>query len=73
MLFRIRAHIASDALPVLQLTPKLNDESGELATTKKRLKELQELGYNTTAILHTERDDGELAGASAMPQAGTGI
>jgi hypothetical protein len=51
MLFRIRAHTASGALPALELAPKLNEESGELATTKNRLKELQELGYNTTVGL----------------------
>jgi hypothetical protein len=67
MLFRIRAYTVFNALPILQLIPKLNDESDELATIKKRLRELQELGYNTTAILHTKRDDGELAGAPAMP------
>jgi len=45
-LHRARAHVAAGSQPILQLAPRLDEEtSGELKATQARLKALQQVGY----------------------------
>jgi hypothetical protein len=44
-LYRLRAHDATQAQPLLQLAPKFDDKSGELEATRRRLQLLQEQQY----------------------------
>jgi len=45
-LHRTRAHVAAGSQPILQLAPRLDEETtGELKATQARLKALQQVGY----------------------------
>jgi hypothetical protein len=45
-LHRARAHVAAGSQPILQLAPRLDEETtGELKATQTRLKALQQVGY----------------------------